>query len=403
MLKVAICPDFREEGWPSMDRVADALAAHLAREQAGRIQADVIAPAFRRRASRMLAGKVPFNVDRGLNRLWDYPRHAESIASAYDVFHIVDHSYSQLVHRLPAGRAVVTCHDLDTFRSILEPERERRSDAFKAMARHILRGMQLAACVTCDTGAIRDELLARGIVESDRLVVVPAGVDPVFSPEPDVERDREAARLIGADEHAIVLLHVGSTAPRKRIDTLLRTFAAVRAANPRVHLVRAGGPFTAEQQLLADELTRTRSVTVLPRLDDRQLAAVYRRAALLLMPSEREGFGLPVVEAMACGTPVLASDIPALREVGAPAARFAPVADVGAWADATMALLEEQETAPERWKDRRHRAIATAGRFSWPAFAATMARIYEDVACRGLGDTAPAPAQGRVRATAAHT
>ena len=73
------------------------------------------------------------------------------------------------------------------------------------------------------------------------------------------------------------------------------------------------------------------AIVVLPALDRSTLAAVYRRCALLLMPSEREGFGLPVLEALACGTPVVASDAPALREVGGYAAAYCPVDDLEAW------------------------------------------------------------------------
>ena len=68
---------------------------------------------------------------------------------------------------------------------------------------------------------------------------------------------------------------------------------------------------------------------MLPFLDRATLAAVYRRSALVLLPSEREGFGLPVLEALACGTPVVASDIDALREVGGDAVRYCPAEDVG--------------------------------------------------------------------------
>ena len=79
------------------------------------------------------------------------------------------------------------------------------------------------------------------------------------------------------------------------------------------------------------ELGLTDAIVVLPMLDRATLAAVYRRSALLLMPSEREGFGLPVLEALACGTPVVASDIEALREVGGFAASYCPVEGIEDW------------------------------------------------------------------------
>ena len=110
------------------------------------------------------------------------------------------------------------------------------------------------------------------------------------------------------------------------------------------------------------------------------LAALYRRAALLLMPSEAEGFGLPLVEAMACATPVIASDIPVLREIGADAAVYCAVADVPAWSTALAALLRERAANPERWAARRDVAIRQASRFSWATYADRCAALYREIA-----------------------
>jgi glycosyltransferase involved in cell wall biosynthesis len=248
------------------------------------------------------------------------------------------------------------------------------------MTRHILDGMGRAACVTCDTAAVRDEILARGLVPAERIVVVPIGVDPVFSVDADPEADREAARLIAAPPDAVEVLHVGSTVTRKRIDTVLRSIAAVRREMPRVRLVRVGGPFTAEQERLLRDLDLPRHVSVLPPLDDRLLAAVYRRAAVVVLPSDREGFGLPIIEAMACGTSVVASDLAVLREVGGGVAGHCAPGDTGAWAQAVIALVRERSEAPERCAARRDRSAAWARRFTWGQFANRMADIYSDLA-----------------------
>src|SRR5271166_2567786 len=95
------------------------------------------------------------------------------------------------------------------------------------------------------------------------------------------------------------------------------------------------------------------------------------RATVVLMPSEAEGFGLPVIEALACGAAVVASDIPALREAGGPAAVYAPVGDIGAWSDLVAKLLTDPAAAPPR-ADR----LAWAGRFTWTAHAEILARAY---------------------------
>ena len=379
-VRVAVCADFREEAWPSMNRVADGLLASLSRDHAAKIIAAPVCPPFRRRATRLWPGQLTMNIDRGLNRLVDYPRHVRTLGAAFDVFHVVDHSYSQLVHRLPPARTVVTCHDLDTFRSILQPAEDPRSPVFKAMARQILSGLQRAACVTCDSAAVRNELLSRGLVPAERVVVAPVGVSDAFRPDADPEPDRQAARLVASPPGAVEILHVGSSVDRKRIGAVLRCVADARQAAGGIHLVRVGGPFTPEQQALARDLGVLERISVLPPLDDRTLAAVYRRASVLVLPSEREGFGLPVVEALACGTPVVASDLAVLREIGGPAAEFCPPGDREAWAMAVMGLIRERLEQPGVSAARRARGIAWARRFTWTRFADQLAAIYLELA-----------------------
>ena len=144
------------------------------------------------------------------------------------------------------------------------------------------------------------------------------------------------------------LLHVGSTIPRKRIDLLLEIFAAMRRAYPGARLIKAGGGLRPEQTRQAEALGVADAIVTLPFFVPSErgiLAAVYRRAALVLQPSDAEGFGLPVAEALACGATVLASDLPALREVGGDAAAYCPVGDIDAWTTAAAALLQAQRPA----------------------------------------------------------
>ena len=379
-LRVAVIADYLEEGWPSMDLVADMLFDRLQREHASLIAPTLIRPALRRRTALVPGANrlhwLP-SVDRIANRLWDYPRTIQGVAARFDLFHIVDHSYAHLVHRLPAERTIVTCHDLDTFRSVLDPEAERRSPVFRAMTRHILAGLRKAGHIACDSHATRDALVDRAGIAADRTSVVPNGPHPSCTPSSEPAADVEAARLLGPRSAGYAeLLHVGSTIARKRIDVLLRVFKAVHDAHRNVRLVRVGGPFTAAQQSLVRELGIGDAVVVLPMLDRATLASVYRRSALLLMTSEREGFGLPVLEAMACGTPVVASDVPAMREVGGYAVSYCPVDDTGAWEQTVTRLLDERRHQPAQWTMRSETGIRRAAAFSWSRYASDVVTIY---------------------------
>jgi len=205
-------------------------------------------------------------------------------------------------------------------------------------------------------------------------------VHPSCSPVPDAFADEEAARLLsGLKTDAIELLHVGSTIARKRVDVLLKILALVRKEFPTARLLRVGGEFSEEQALMVERLGLSASIVVLPKLSREVLAAVYRRAALVLQPSEREGFGLPVAEALACGAPVVASDLDVLREVGGEATVYCPVADAEAWSEAVIALLLERRERPIAWEARRVAGFEQAAKFSWSEYANKMVALYRDL------------------------
>ena len=364
-----------------MNLVGDMLLDQLQKNHSDLLTASRICPPFRRRFTRNgdSTGKG-FNADRFLNRFWDYPRVARQVRGDFDLFHVVDHSYGQLLHQLPAERTVITCHDLDTFRCLLEPQQERRSVFFRKMMDRTLSGFRRAARVTCDSAATRDQLSAYDLVPPERTVVVHNGVHPSCSPEPNSAADIKVSEMVGPDTgDDLNILHVGSTISRKRIDVLLQVFANVRTVFPRARLLRVGGAFTTEQIKLAEKLELGDSVLVLPYVERNVLASLYRRSALVLQTSEREGFGLAVVEAMACGTPVVASDLAVFREVGGDAADYSPVANVGAWSEKVIVLLEERLKNPERSLARRARGIERAGQFSWKEYARRMVEVYQQV------------------------
>ena len=395
-IRVAVCGDFPEERWPSMDRFRAMVVEQLAKNHADGFEAASVCPPFTRRLaafSRGAAGpRLAAKGDRFLNRFWDYPRHLQRIASGYDLFHIVDHSYAHLVHALPPGRAVVTCHDLDAFRSLLAPRQERRSGAFRFATRQILSGLQRAAAVTCVTSATRRDLIAHGVTREEQTVVAHPGVSDVFRRDPDPAVERDAAARVNASwtnwtasasaagaGGTVDVLHVGSTIPRKRIDVLLRVCGTLRGDHPSLRLLRVGGPMTLEQRALAREAGIADRVVEIDAVDDETLAALYRRAAIVLQPSEREGFGLPLAEAMASGTPIVASDIDALREVGGDAVEYCGVADLNHWRRTVDALLRERSADHARWNARRDRGRARAESFTWAAFTDRVVAVYESL------------------------
>jgi glycosyltransferase involved in cell wall biosynthesis len=379
--RIAIVCDLLQENWPSMDLVGDMLLHNLEESHASSFHVERVRPSYRRHLTGIARGPVKLadTAERALNRFVRYPRWLARQRARFDLFHIVDHSYAHLVHVLPPERTVITCHDIDAFRCLLEPDRGAGSQLRRRITVRLLSGLQKATKIVCDSAGTADELVAHGWVRPEKITVINLGVSAVYSPETDSSSDAEAKQLLGAMPGRIKLLHVGSTIPRKRIDVLLRVFAEIRKHISDAVLVRAGGPFTSDQQALVRLLGIDGSILALPILTDKLLAAVYRQSTLLLLPSEREGFGLPLLEAMACGLPVVASDIPALREVGGEAALYCAVEDVQGLSGCAVQLIRTAEAHSAEWQQHRRACLAQAKRFSWTKCVRETAEIYRRV------------------------
>jgi glycosyltransferase involved in cell wall biosynthesis len=239
------------------------------------------------------------------------------------------------------------------------------------MAGRILNGMRKAAIVFHSTTAVRNELLSHGVIEPERLVHAPYGVAQEFS----VGGPRE--KLDSRKTDRATLLHVGSCIPRKRIDVLLRVFASARRAAKGLdlRLLQIGGTWTPQQLHLVEELGINDFTTQIRNVPVDRIVEAYRDAAVVLVTSEMEGFGLPLIEALACGAPVVASDIPTLREVGGPAAVFRAVADVEAWTEAVLGVLNGSACTPDQ-----QTRLAQAALFSWERHASAILGAYAKLA-----------------------
>jgi glycosyltransferase involved in cell wall biosynthesis len=291
----------------------------------------------------------------------------EWLAGPVDVFHATNFVAP------PSRRAatVVTIHDLTYLR---HPE---MVTAASARYRDLVpRALRRGATVCTPTAAVGAEVADAYRLPPERLVVTPLGVDPAWR----AATPPDPAWLAATGLPERYLLFVGSREPRKNLPTLLAAYrqllgglvpGAGRGASgspvpPLVLVGPAGWGEALDLAGLPAEAVRTPGY-----LPEDDLARVVAGAAALVFPSWYEGFGLPALEALACGTPVVASDLPALREVLDDQAELVPPGDAAALADALARVLEDPGGEPARTA-RRTRAAP----FTWAACAQATLTAY---------------------------
>ncbi len=262
---------------------------------------------------------------------------------------------------IPAVRdvpIVVTVHDVAFLR---EPEAfTRRGLTFHRRGLEIAH-REAAAIITASRFA-RDELIDVGF-DRDRIHLAPHGVETRVPESPAQMRARLDA--LGLDRPYIVA--VGTIEPRKGLDTLAKALGAARATEPDLELAIVGpAGWLAVSGLDAPGIHR------LGTIDERTLDAVYRNAVACAVPSRYEGFGLPALEAMARGCPVIASNATSLPEVVGTAGTLVPVGDVEAWAHALVTTLRDDTLREEMSRRGRERAEG----FTWLGSAHAHAAAY---------------------------
>ncbi|WP_164702200.1 glycosyltransferase family 1 protein [Modestobacter sp. KNN46-3] len=275
----------------------------------------------------------------------------EAFSGRVDVFHATNFVAP------PALRtaSVVTVHDLTYLRFP-----EWVTDAVLRYRDLVPRALDRpGTVVVTPTRAVADEVTAAYSLPEDRVVVTPLGVDPAWSGAHPVDDAWLAARGL-PDEF---LLFVGAREPRKNLSTLLDAHRRARAEGTVPDLVLAGpagwGP----------EAEQGAGVHVTGWLSQSELHGVVARARAVLLPSHYEGFGLPLLEAMAAGTAVVASDVPAHREVAGGHATLVAPTDVDGWAEALT-------TAAPSDGPRRAEAAAWARQHTWRACAEATVDAY---------------------------
>ncbi len=277
-----------------------------------------------------------------------------------EVNHIADHAYSHLTWTLDPRRTVVTVHDMIALKTQ------------RGLAQwYNLSGIRRAAHVICVSEATRREFLRLSGYPPEQTHVIHEGVGEEFFARPE----GDPFELLGIPR-ARYILHIGHVFPYKNIPGLLRVFSQLAGdKSADLFLLRVGGPFTREQQRLAQQLGIDARIRHRGYVQSEQLPLLYRCAELLLFPSLDEGFGFPLLEAMASGLPVVASNRGSLPELAEEAALLVNPEDEPALARRVRDLLKN----PPLQARLREAGISRARQFTWERTAQRTLEIYREV------------------------
>jgi glycosyltransferase involved in cell wall biosynthesis len=293
---------------------------------------------------------------------------ATAVRSA-DLLH-VPHYNAPLLHR---GKLLVTIHDLT---HIVDPT-FKRTLASLVYARTMLNLVaRKADHIVTDSQFTRNQIVGLLNVSPAKITVIQLGVSLHFCPRDRQEAFVRASAVTGL-KHSYVLF-VGSLKPHKNLRTLIRAFAMLWAGRRIDHqLLILGDDRNWKGELLREcqKLGVAEVVHFVPQVSYEALPWVYAAADLFVLPSVVEGFGLPILEAMACGTPVICSRAASLPEVAGDAAEYFEPTSAEDLAD----VMEKVLGSPERQAERRGRGLERAKAFSWDTCARQHREIYRSI------------------------
>jgi glycosyltransferase involved in cell wall biosynthesis len=291
-----------------------------------------------------------------------------------DVFHLVEPSSAHLARWALAGPTVISVHDLVVLRAARGdiPWSGKRWWIWRY--RWGTRQLRHADALVCPSRTTQRDLRELCEVDPDRVHYVPLAVAERFRPLDWEERQRARAALRRGRER--VVMHVDTGGYYKNVPAILRTLASLRRQGVEAALVRVGVRMRHEDRALASDLGVLAHVRDLGVVGDEELVRIYNGADALLFPSYYEGFGWPPLEAMACGTPVVCSNAPALAELVGDAAITAGPEDISALSAALGEVLTKRGLAERQTR----RGLSRASAFSLDRTLDGYERLYARLA-----------------------
>jgi glycosyltransferase involved in cell wall biosynthesis len=251
-----------------------------------------------------------------------FRRELQRAAASADIVHLCDHSNAMYVPALSQSAHVITCHDVLAIRSAMRHFPQNPVSATGRMfQRLIVRGLRRAGAIVCVSSKTRDDLKQYLAVPEERLHVIPNALAWPYKPI-SAEASEPFLAAFGLKPSEPYFFHIGGNHWYKNRGAAIEVFAELRRLPQYAgaKLVMAGGPMAVELQTIARKHRIGDVLVEAMRLSNEQLQALYSCALATLFPSLEEGFGWPILEAQACGCPVVTTNRPPMNEVAGGAA-----------------------------------------------------------------------------------
>ncbi len=364
-LKITLFRDFVEDGRLSMEVYADGLAEAIRTHFAGRCQLREFTPTLPKGAK---TGRWAMRVARYIRYPWQARRHPGTIN------HIVDPGYGHLLYILNPGRTVVTVHDLIpllVWRGEIPGSPREKMPLVNLFSFTALRKAQR---LIADSENTRRDLVNLLKISERRIRVIHPGLNRIFRPYEAGEKTAAGAALGLTNGSATRILVTGSQF-YKNHGTAVRACARLRAGYAKPLQLLKLGPPTPEFKAAVRDHGLEDITHYLVGVPDEQMPAVYNNIDLLLFPSWYEGFGWPPLEAMACGTPVVASNAASLPEVMGDAGLMCSPHDSEGLAQAMQAVLTDNNLRLALVE----RGLKRASLFTWERVAEQTLEVYESL------------------------
>ena len=353
MTEVGLFMPFKSDHWHSIERFSELLYQNLP-IQFPNFNLTIVRPSERWK----LMGET-------LGRRVIYT--AASSFKKFDVYHIVDQSYSHIAHMMPAHKTVITCHDLEFWR-----RRQRKNSLLRIW---IAQSMLKAQQIVVPSQMIKTEVLSLSADLGSllpKIDIIANACGAEFKPTANLDVIKATWNL----KERCVILNISNTHwPRKNFSFLLNLVQRLKVYLPEILMIQVGPRWLKEHSEFITQNSLQNNIRHLENISAKDIVELYQVADLYLQPSTYEGFGYPLLESIACSTPFLASEIPVFKELFPVKKGLLPL-DIDLW-ESTVRRILSDSAEREQFVNQQMNLLS---QYSWQNQVRSYAEVYSYVA-----------------------